>query len=144
MPIISMPYAGAVQVDTDDLLTVLRLVGFPESTLDVAQAVAQAESQCYEDAVGDITLVTAKFGPSVGLFQIRSLRSPQSFGASDRPRIAFALRNRFYNASAALTISKGGTDWSAWSTFANGSHTPFLGQAPQIRTGHSRADDWWR
>ena len=139
MPSLTLPYSGSVVVNTDDLKTVLRLVGFPEDSLDVAQAVAQAESQMYEDAVGDLTLATAKYGPSIGLFQVRSLRSPQSFTGSDRYRLAFALRDRFWNAQAALSISKGGTDWSAWATYGGGQHVQYLGQSPQIRTGHERA-----
>src|SRR4051794_9846207 len=105
--------ATTAAVETDDLRTVLTIVGFPADRIDIAQAIAQAESQCYEDAVGDLTLATAKYGPSIGLFQVRSLRSPQSYGGLDLWRYAWPLRNRFFNAAAALAHSKGGTDSSA-------------------------------
>lgn len=141
MTLVTVP----TSVETDDLRTVLALVGFPADKIDVAQAVAQAESSGgYEDAVGDITLVTAKYGPSIGLFQIRSLRSPQTFTGVDLWRYAWPLRNRWFNASAALAMSKGGTDWTPWSTFTSKAHEAFLGQSPVIKTGHSRAADWWR
>lgn len=144
-----MQVSVTTMVETDDLRTVLGLAGFTADKVDVAQAIAQAESQGYEDAVGDTSLVTAKYGPSIGLFQIRSLRSPQTFGGLDAMRYAYPLRNRFYNAAAALQISKGGTDWTGWSTFTKDStgvapYEKFLGQAPLIKTGHAKAADWWR
>lgn len=134
---------AAIDVDPLDLRTVLRLTGWPEALLDVAQAIAQAESQAFADAVGDITLVDAKWGASVGLFQIRSLRSPQSWLGPDLLRYAYPLRNPWYNCSAALAITNGG-DWSKWSTFTSGAYKPFLGQSPKIRTGHAQAAQWWR
>lgn len=130
-------------VDTDDVFTVLRLVGFSLESADIGQAVAQAESKCFEDAVGDITLVDAKWGPSIGPFQIRSLRYPNAFSGADQHRIAFALRDRFFNAKVAFMITKGGTDWTLWSTFKNGTHTQFLGQKPKFQVGHANAAKWW-
>lgn len=141
--------ATTASIETDDLRTVLTIVGFPADKIDQAQAIAQAESQGYEDAVGDLSLITAKYGPSIGLFQIRSLRSPPSYGGLDLWRFAWPLRNRFFNAAAALAQSKGGTDWTSWSTFTkpatgDAPYVQYLGQSPQIKTGHSRQADWWR
>ena len=47
-----------------------------------------AESSGSSDAVGDVSLVNDKWGPSIGLFQIRSLRHPEDYGAVDRLRVA--------------------------------------------------------
>lgn len=135
---------ATVAVDTNNLKTVLRLVGWAEANLDMGQAIAQAESGAYSDAVGDITLIGEKYGPSIGLFQIRSLRSPQSFGGNDLYRYAWPLRNPFFNAAAALAITKGGTDFALWSTFTSGAYKPYLGQDPVIKTGHAQAANWWR
>jgi len=137
------PMAVDVDVDMTDLRTLLLMAGWTADKIDVAQAVAQAESQCFTDAVGDVTLIDAKWGPSIGLFQVRSLRSPQSFGGADGWRYAFPLRQPFYNAQAALAITNGG-DWSKWATFVSGAYKQYLGQSPKLKTGHAQAADWWR
>ena len=137
------PMDVSANVDLNDLVTVLTLVGFPD--LDTAQAVAQAESGCYSDAVGDLDITSPKWGPSIGLFQIRSLRSPQTFyGGPDQWRYAWPLRDPIFNAKAAFAISKGGTDWTPWSTFTSGAYKTYLGQKPAIKTGHSAAASWWK
>jgi hypothetical protein len=135
---------ATLTVDMTNVKTLLRLAGWAEAQLDLGQAIVQAESQCYSDAVGDVSLTSEKWGPSIGLFQIRSLRSPQSFGGVDLWRYAWPLRQPFYNAQAALAITKGGTDFSAWSVFTSGSYKPYLGQDPTIRTGYSAAANWWK
>lgn len=126
----------------DSARTVFRLVGFRGEGLDIALGVAWAESLGFEDAVGDTTLVDAKWGPSTGLFQVRSLREPLEFAAVDRWRYSWTLRHRCGNAEAALAISRGGTDWTPWSTFNSGAYLEFKGQDFQIRTGHPRANLW--
>lgn len=135
---------ATVDVNMLNLKTVMKLAGWPDAQLDLGQAIAQAESQMYADAVGDVNLASEKWGPSIGLFQIRSLRSPQSFGGNDAWRYAWPLRQPFYNCQAALAITKGGTDFSAWSVFTSGSYKQYLGQDPTIRTGHSAAANWWK
>lgn len=135
---------ATVTVDTTKLKVVMTLVGWPDAQLDLGQAIAQAESAMYSDAVGDITLANEKYGPSIGLFQIRSLRSPQSFGGNDLYRYAWPLRNPFFNCAAALAITKGGTDFSLWSTYTSGSYKTYLGQDPVIKTGHSASASWWK
>ena len=77
-------------------------VGFPDASLDVAAAVAMAESGGNPAAVGDQ-------GNSLGLWQVNVPSHPQYKGTD--------LLMPEQNARAALTISKGGTDWSPWSTF---------------------------
>lgn len=87
-------------------------------------------------------MINEIWGPSIGWFQIRSLRDPQSGNQADLWRIAFALRHPDYNATAARVISKGGTDFSLWSTFRNRTYEQFLGLDYELRTGHSQADKW--
>lgn len=96
----------------------------------------------YEDAVGDTASVDEKWGPSIGLFQIRSLRTPLIFSVSDRYRYSWGLLNRFFNAKAAFEISNGGTDWSKWTLFRNGEYEQYLGKDYVIKTGHTRAFMW--
>jgi Lysozyme like domain len=89
-----------------------RRSGFPLESIDVAAAVAMAESGGHPDALGD-------FGRSFGLWQIHTPAHPQYRGAD--------LFDPDYNARAAFAISKGGTDWSPWTTFRNGEFRRFLG-----------------
>lgn len=83
-----------------------------------------------------------KWGPSVGWFQIRSLRNPEAWGAVDKLRVAELLRDAQYNAHAAFAISKGGTDFTFWSVFNSKAYEKFLDVDYQLKTGHARADDW--
>lgn len=138
------PMSVAVEVDPLNLINVLLLVGFTPAQTDLAQAIAQAESGMYADAVGDLTVVDAKWGPSIGLFQVRALRHPGSFGGSDLYRHAFPLRDPFYNAKAAFEITAKGTDFSKWSTYISGSYKQYLGQNPTIKFGHAQAANWWK
>jgi len=138
----------SVDVDMTDLRTLLTIVGWPDAQIDMAQAIAQAEAgdgkgNVFSDAVGDTTLIDVKWGCSIGMFQIRSLRHPPSFGGADIWRWAYPLRQPFYNAQAAYAITNGG-DWSKWSTFTSGAYKPFLGQSPKIVPGHARANEWWK
>jgi hypothetical protein len=94
-----------------------------------------------EDELGH-WLVNPKWGPSIGWFQVRSLRDPLSGNAADRFRVAEKLRDPLFNARAAFAISKGGTDFSFWTVYREGTYEKFLGQDYELKTGHARADDW--
>lgn len=101
----------------------------------------------YGDAVGDLVqladpLIAAKYGPSIGLCQGRSLRDPRIWGAADRWRIARLLRDPWFNAVAAWWISKGGTDFTPWTLYRSGGYLPHKGMDYVIVTGHPKADQW--
>lgn len=101
----------------------------------------------YSDAVGDLAqladpVVAAKWGPSIGLTQIRSLRFPDIWGPLDIWRVADKLRDPYYNASAAFAISKKGTVFSPWTMYRNGMYQAHAGQDFEVRTGHPRAGEW--
>lgn len=116
--------------------------GFAGELLDVALGVSWAESEGYSDAVGDITLISEKWGPSIGLFQIRSLRHPEQFaGIPDELRVAEELRDPHYNAAAALALVTW-RSWDLWTVYRTGAYLPHVGKDYQIRTGHPRADQW--
>lgn len=121
----------------------LTLAGFTDpAKRRLAKAIGYGESSGYTDAVGDLTLVNEKYGPSIGWFQVRSLRDPMAWSVTDRWRIASALRDPLYNAKAAFAISKGGTDWTPWSVYKNSTYVQFLGLDYELRTGHPRAAEW--
>jgi len=90
----------------------------------------------------DWFVVNTKWGPSVGLFQIRALDDPNAWGPEDKVRIADRLRDPAYNAYAGYVISKQGTDWSKWSVFKSGAYLKFAGKDFTVRTGHPRAGEW--
>jgi hypothetical protein len=96
----------------------------------------------YEQRADGWYAYNTKWGPSIGWFQVRSLREPEKWGSVDKLRVAEKLRDPLYNAKAAFAISKGGTDFSFWSVFTHDTYTKFLDVDYQLKTGHARADDW--
>lgn len=86
--------------------------------------------------------MSAKWGPSLSLFQIRVLRHPENYPFPDTLRVAAVIRNPVANAEAAFAISSGGKDWSKWSTFRDKLHLPYVGLNYIIKTGHPHAGDW--
>lgn len=125
-----------------DARSVFTRQGFTGSGLDIALGVSYAECGGYSDAVGDLALIDAKWGPSIGAFQIRALRNPLGFSVADRYRYAWALLDVDFNTRAAYIMSEGGTDWHLWSTFTSGSFEQYRGKNFTFRTGHVRAGDW--
>jgi lysozyme-like protein len=104
-----------------ELRSLATQVGFTGSDIDIAAAVAMAESKGDPTAVGDEGLTDSKWGPSLGLFQIRSLRHPEKFSPPDTLRIAPKLKDPLYNAKTAKAI-KDAHGWEQWSTFRNGAY----------------------
>jgi len=113
------------------------------SDLDTAVAVTAAESNGYADAVGDLTLINDKWGPSVGGTQIRTLRDPAGYAPVDAYRDIEKLRDPAYQVEATLAIAQAG-GWGLWSTFKHGTHEQFMapGFDLPVRTGHGRSGCW--
>ncbi|MBE4741140.1 peptidoglycan-binding protein [Streptomyces caniscabiei] len=103
--------------------------GFTGDDIKIAAAVAMAESKGYAGAVGDQHLVDNKWGPSIGLFQIRSLKHPGQFSPPDTLRIEGKLKNPLYNAKTAKAI-KHAHNWKQWSTFVNGAYKQYMDGGP--------------
>lgn len=100
--------------------------GFTGQALVTAIAIAGAESSFNPGALGDIALMDAKWGASVGLWQIRSLKHWNMYTGADAMRDASKLTDPYYNARAAYAISKGGTNFSPWSTYTSSAFTPYI------------------
>lgn len=113
-----------------------RAAGFSGEALVTALAVAQAESGWNASAVGDTGLVDAKWGPSIGLWQIRSLNAEQGTG---KTRDQLALFDPTFNARSAYAISSGGTNWRPWSVFTSGAYKKHLSAARSAVTDPSVA-----
>jgi hypothetical protein len=115
----------------DDLRDLCRRVGFPEDSLDVAVAVARAESRGNPNATNIVTALQAetwnqehpgepRHGPerSFGLWQVNTLAHPEY----EETR----LLDPEYNARAAFVLSNGGTNWRAWSTYTHQTYLHYM------------------
>lgn len=80
--------------------------------LATAIAVSIAESGGDPSKVGDLSLQDAKWGPSIGLWQIRSLKAENGKGTV---RDGSKLKDPLFNAKSMVSISGSGSNWDAWS-----------------------------
>lgn len=103
-----------------------RKAGFSGQALVTVVAIGLAESGGRTDAVGDVNLVDGKWGPSLNVWQIRSLHDQRGTGG---PRDEFALRDVDHAARAAFSISGGGANFAPWSVYKNGRYQAFMGRA---------------
>jgi hypothetical protein len=103
--------------------------GFTGDDIKIAAAVAMAESKGDPGIIGDQGVVDHKWGPSIGLFQIRSLKHPGQFSRPDTLRVAAKLKDPVYNATTAKAI-KDAHNWKQWSTFVNGAYKQFMAGGP--------------
>jgi LysM repeat protein len=101
--------------------------GFTGGDRVIGVAVVLAESGGRTDARGDVGLQTSIWGPSIGLFQIRSLKAERGTG---RTRDEVANLDPATNARHAHRVFlDAGAQWTPWSTFNHGSHRQFLERA---------------
>jgi len=112
--------------------------GLSPAAAAIATAIAKAESGWRTDAMGDTTLTTSTWGPSVGLWQVRSLKAETGTG---RTRDASRLTDPAFNARSMVAISGGGQNWKPWSVFTSGAYRKYLGTdttgdatLPQVKT----------
>lgn len=109
-----------------DIYRAARAAGFDVANAVRATAIALAESGGRTNARGDLGLQTSKWGPSVGLMQIRTLTADTGTG---RARDITRLDDPVANMRAAYEISSAGRDWTPWSTYKNGRWQQYLKQA---------------
>jgi len=103
-----------------------RQAGFDPAAAVIAAAIAMGESGLITDRRGDVNLQTGYWGPSVGLMQIRTVKSQTGKGTDrDITRLDDPLQNMI----AAYHISHAGQDWSPWTVYNTGKYRDFLGQA---------------
>jgi hypothetical protein len=117
-----------------------RDAGFQGEQLITAIAVSCAENGSHDPArLGDVSLENSTWGPSVGLWQIRSLRADYGTG---RTRDQTHLTDPTFNARSAYSISSSGRDFGPWSTYDasskhphnNGAYRQFLTDARNAAT----------
>jgi murein DD-endopeptidase MepM/ murein hydrolase activator NlpD len=111
------------------LIKALQAQGFRGKSLETAFAVAMAESGGVSNAEGDKGITTKKYGSSMGVFQIRSLKDYKKYGENGQWRDPKRLFDPAFNIKAAWNISNQGKSWKAWSAYTNGQFAPFLDDA---------------
>jgi len=111
-------YGGEQTFSPEQIARVAYAAGFKDlNTLTSIVAIAMRESGGQVNVWGDKKLQTSTWGPSVGLFQIRTLKGQTGTGG---PRDIQALMNNpLAQAKAAWEISGGGRNWTPW-TVARG------------------------
>lgn len=113
-------------LSADQIAAYAYQAGFRGQALTIAVAVALAESGGRSDARGDTTLTDRTWGPSIGLWQIRSLWTDKGSGGQ---RDELANKDPRTNARHAYQISGHGQNWQPWSTYTNGAYRTHLTQA---------------
>lgn len=104
--------------------------GFRGDALVTIVAIAHAESTDYSDNIGDVGLETSTWGPSVGLFQVRTYQPAYLARHYDQWRDRSKLDgNPLYQAQAAYAISSGGTNFHPWTTYTDGAYLAYIGEA---------------
>lgn len=121
------------QLSFDQALAVATSGGFRGGALITAVAIAKAESGLRTDAMGDTSIQTPKWGPSVGLWQIRSLKTQRGTGGA---RDADALLNPLHNARSAFSISGGGINWFPWTVYKTGAYKAHI---PAVKAAFERS-----
>lgn len=116
-----------------DIYATARAAGLNSAQAVIATAIALGESGGDDASVGDVNLQTQTWGPSVGLWQIRTLVSETGTG-SDRD-IKALQGNPARQAQAMVRISSNGTNWTPWTVYTRGIYTKFMGQATAAMSG---------
>lgn len=104
----------------------------------VATAVAWGESDLNPSAVGDLSLQDGTWGPSIGLWQVRSLKAHRGTGQT---RDADRLTDPAFNAQATVEISENGTNWNPWTIYRSGAYQQYL-DAVQAAVGGTQMETW--
>lgn len=106
--------------------------GFRGDSLAIAVAVSLAESGGNPSAFGDVGLQDSTWGPSVGLWQIRSINKQRGTGQG---RDQNTNTDAQTNATNAFAISGAGANFGPWSTYKNGAYKKYLTVARQVASG---------
>lgn len=114
----------------------LLAAGFDSASAVIMTAIAGAESNYNTTDLGDVSLEDNTWGPSYGLYQVRTLKDETGHG-SDRD-ISWLSASPTNQAKAAYDISKGGQDFTPWTTYVTGAYQTFLpGAAKAAGSGGS-------
>jgi hypothetical protein len=121
-------YANSTSLSDSELVELLKAVGFKGERLKTAWAVAKAESNGRPLAFnGNVSTGDSSYG----VYQINML---QGLGPDRRDKFNLDhnvdLLNPVINAQVAFHMTKGGINWSAWSSYKKGAHYKWLKKFP--------------
>jgi hypothetical protein len=122
-------YENATSLTDSQLVELLKAVGFKGKALKTAWAVAKAESNGRPFAFNGNTNTGDS---SFGIFQINMLGTlgPDRRDKYDLDFNAY-LFNPVMNAQIVYRMTKGGIDWSSWSSYNKGAHYKWLNKFPE-------------
>jgi hypothetical protein len=112
-----------------ELYRSLRNAGFGRAAAITMVAVGMGESGGNDTAIGDESLQDSTWGPSVGAWQVRTLKSQTGTGGTRD--IVWLNGNLDNEATASYQISSGGVDFTPWTVYKNGSYNNYLSTAQQ-------------
>jgi hypothetical protein len=100
--------------------------GLPVSAARTLSAISGAETSGSYDpnAIGDTSLETTKWGPSIGVFQIRTLKAETGTGSTRD--IQWLQGSLVHQVAAAASISDNGRNFTPWSTYTSGKYQGYL------------------
>lgn len=116
-----------------------REAGLSPAAATIATAIALGESGGRPDAVGDVALQDSKWGPSIGLWQIRSVKAETGTGGT---RDASRLTDPAFNARSMVAISGSGKNWNPWTVYTKGIYQQFLGQVGDATANAGNGGGW--
>jgi hypothetical protein len=116
-----------VKLSARQIYAALRQAGFSPAKAVVMTAIAYPESGGRTDAQGDTSIQTDKWGPSYGLFQVRTLKAETGTGGyRDIVWLQGSIANQ---AKAAYAISGGGQSFTPWTAYTSGAYRRYLSRA---------------
>lgn len=122
-------YENATSLTDSQLVELLKAVGFKGKGLRMAWAIAKTESNGRPFAFNGNT----KTGDSsYGIFQINMIGT---LGPDRREKLDLNLNAELFspvtNAEAVFYMTKGGTDWTSWSSYKTGAVYKWLNKFPE-------------
>jgi hypothetical protein len=114
------------KVTPADVYRALLGAGFAPAAATTMTAIGMAESGLDASAEGDLALQTAVWGPSYGVFQVRTLKADTGTGTD---RDITHLTSLASQAAAAWDISRRGTDFTPWTTWDTKAYQKYLDTA---------------
>jgi hypothetical protein len=112
-------------VSREEIALAVTNAGFTGDSANIATALAYAEGQADLNCQSDFSIANSKWNGSVGLWQIRTLRSETGKGTCRDIDELLKLDINF-QARCAFEISGGGTNFKPWAAFTRGLHKKYL------------------
>lgn len=121
--------SASAQLSPAQLAGYSEQAGASQAQALISTAVAEAESGGNTQALGDVSLQDGTWGPSVGAWQIRTVKAQTGTGGTRDLNALYGQPAK--QVQSAKDISGGFTNWNPWSTYTSGAYRQYLAQAQQ-------------